>query len=345
MRNWKNTVLFTATAASLAGCSSDLEVNAPYKEIPVVYSLLNRTERTHWVLINKAFLGEGDAFLYAQIPDSNEYAPGQLQNAVVEELDGSTVVNTYTLQDSVLNDRLEGTFYNPVHTVYYFKTTADLVQDHRYRVRATVKGTEVSSTTEIVNDFIINGTDANPNVKIGLVNTGGNYIDYELNWNSGRDGRRYQVSYVVKYVEVRNSTDSTAREIAFPMGTRVTGGLNGNEALNATIDGQEFYRTLALAITPDASVQKRVFKGLDLVFWVAGDEFHTYLQLADPVSGIVEDRPDFTNITNGYGLFGSRYFKSVNGKQLNIESVEELVQGQYTQGLNFCVPNTGFSCN
>jgi hypothetical protein len=78
---------------------------------------------------------------------------------------------------------------------------------------------------------------------------------------------------------------------------------------------------------------------------VAGDEFHTYLQLADPVSGIVEDRPDFTNITNGYGLFGSRYFKSVNGKQLNIESVEELVQGQYTQGLNFCVPNTGFSCN
>jgi hypothetical protein len=94
-------------------------------------------------------------------------------------------------------------------------------------------------------------------------------------------------------------------------------------------------------------VQKRVFKGIDLVFWVASDEFHTYLQLADPVSGIVEERPDYTNINGGFGLFGSRYFKSVNNKQLNPQdnSVQELVQGQYTQFLNFCVPNTGFSCN
>ncbi|MBL8003327.1 MAG: DUF4249 family protein [Flavobacteriales bacterium] len=344
---WKWTLIGLTAVAVLTGCSNDLEINAPYKESPVVYGLLNRTDRLHWVRINKAYLGEDNAFIYAQIPDSNEYTAAQLQNAVVEELDGSTVVNTYTLEDSILNNRVDGTFYNPVHKIYYFRTTSDLPQDHDFRVRFTAKGQEVTATTAIVNDFVINPTDANPNGKIGLVSGNGNYIDFELNWNSGKDGRRYQVSYVVKYVEVRNGTDSTLKELAFPMGTRVTGGLNGNEALNATIDGQEFYRLLGETIPNDPTVQKRVFKGIDLVFWVASDEFHTYLQLADPVSGIVEERPDYTNVNGGFGLFGSRYFKSVNNKQLNTQdnSVQELCEGQYTQFLNFCVPNTGFSCN
>jgi hypothetical protein len=91
-----------------------------------------------------------------------------------------------------------------------------------------------------------------------------------------------------------------------------------------------------------------VIKGLDFSFWVASDEFHTYLQLADPVSGIVEERPDFTNIENGYGLFGSRYFKGVNNKQFSNETVNELVNGQYTGTLRFCSPLTtqvGLGCN
>ncbi len=331
--------------ALFAGCSSDLEVNAPYKETPVVYGILNRSERTHWVLINKAFLGNDDALVYAQIPDSNEYTDSQLQNAVVEELNGSTVVNTFALNDTILNNRLDGVFYNPVHKAYYFRTTSDLVQDHTYRFKATAKGVPLTASTAIVNDFVINGTDANPNVKVGLVNTNGNYVDYELNWNSGADGRRYEVSYVFKYVEVRNGTDSTYRSISFSLGSFITGGLNGGEEFSAIIDGQQFYQLIGSSIQDDPTVEKRVFKGLDFVFWVASEEFHTYLSLASPVTGIVEDRPDYTNVTNGYGLFGSRYFKSVNNKQLNAESVAELVQGTYTQDLGFCVPNTGFSCN
>lgn len=348
MRLRNGIVLGLGLVAGLFGCSTDLEVNAPYKETPIIYGLLNRTDRIHWVRINKAFLGDGDAFVYAQIPDSNEYTADQLQNAVVEELNGSTVVNTYVLEDSILNDRLEGTFYNPVHKVYYFKTTSDLNQDRTFRIRATAKGVDVSATTAIVNDFQINTTDANPNVKVGLVNTGGNYVDYELNWTSGKDGRRYQVDYVFKYTEVRNGTDSTDKFVSVRMGTLVTGGLNGGEAMLATIDGEDFYRNLASVVQDDPTVQKRVIKGIDFVFWVASDEFHTYLQLANPVSGIVEERPDFTNVSNGYGLFGSRYFKSVNNKQLSNESVAELVQGPYTGTLRFCSPTTtqpGLGCN
>jgi hypothetical protein len=344
MRDRMKAAMIAGTLVLAGGCSTDLEVNAPYKEITVVYGLMSTNELTHWVLINKAYLGEGDAFLYAQIPDSNQYTDEQLQNAVIEELDNGTVVNTYPLLDSLLDNRVEGTFYNPVHKAYYFNA-ANLNTNRDYRFRATVKGNEVTATTPMVNDFVINGPDASATQKIGLVTTNGNYTDYELNWTSGRDGRRYQVDHVFKYVEVRNGTDSTAKAISLRMGTRVTGGLDGGEALNATIDGESFYQSIGSIIQNDPTVEKRVFKGIDLVFWVASDEFHTYLQLADPVSGIVEERPDYTNLDNGYGLFGSRYFKSVNNKQLSNESADELVNGQYTGTLNFCIPNTGFSCN
>jgi|688.fasta_scaffold14473_4 hypothetical protein len=347
MRNWIKAAMVAATVVFAGGCSTDLEVNAPYKEITVVYGLMSTNEVTHWVLINRAFLGEGDAFIYAQIPDSNQYTDAQLQGAVIEELDNGTVVNTYPLLDSILDNRVEGTFYNPQHKVYYFNA-ANLNTNRDYRFRAVAKGNEVTASTPMVNDFLINATDQNPNVKIGLVNTNGNYQDYELNWTSGKDGRRYQVDYVFKYVEVRNGTDSTAKAIKLRMGTRVSGGLDGGEALNATIDGESFYQTLSSIVQDDGSVEKRVFKGIDFEFWVASDEYHTYLQLADPVTGIVEERPDYTNITNGYGLLGSRYFKSVNAKQLNTESLDELINGQYTGTLRFCSPLTtqpGIGCN
>ena len=344
MRTWKKAVLFGGTLVMVSGCSTDLEVNAPYKEITVVYGLPNRTDRTHWVRINKAFLGEGDAFVYAQIPDSNEYAEGQLQNAIVEELDNGNVVNTYTLQDTILNNRVEGVFNAPQHKLYYFRTTQDINADHTLRFKVTAKGQEVSATTAIVNDFTIYPSVANTSVKIGLVNSGG-YLDYEVKWTSGKDGRRYQVNHVFQYAEVRNGTDTTFKAISLNTGTLVTGGLDGGEAMATTIDGEDFFQTIGSIIQPDASVEKRIFYGLDLVWWVASDEFHTYLQLADPVSGIVEDRPDFTNVTNGYGLYGSRYYKSVNRKQFNPETADELVNGPFTGTLQFCIPNSGFSCN
>jgi len=338
-------LMIAGTVVLAGGCSTDLEVNAPYKEITVVYGLMSTNELTHWVLVNRAFLGEGDAFVYAQIPDSNQYTDEQLQNAVIEELDNGTVVNIYPLLDSILDNRVEGTFYNPVHKAYYFNA-AYLNTNRDYRFRATVKGNDVTATTAMVNDFVITSPFLNnPNSKISFINSNGNYVDVEVKWNTGKDGRRYQVDHVFKYVEVRNGTDSTYKAISLSAGTRVSGGLDGNEAMNVVIDGESFFQSIGSRIESDPTVEKRVFKGLDFVFWVASDEFHTYLQLAAPVSGIVEERPDYTNVDNGYGLFGSRYFKSVNNKQLSNESANELVNGPYTGTFNFCIPNTGFSCN
>ena len=102
------------------------------------------------------------------------------------------------------------------------------------------------------------------------------------------------------------------------------------------MEGELFFRTLVNTIPNDPTVTQRIFLGLDFTVSVANDEFHTYLTLTEPVSGIIEDRPSYTNIVNGYGLFASRYQKFIRGKSLNGNTLQELVDGNITSELRFC---------
>ena len=69
----KRLVFFVFIISLFAACSTDFNINADWQEITVVYGLLNQKETTHYIKINKAFLGEGNALTMAQIEDSSSY--------------------------------------------------------------------------------------------------------------------------------------------------------------------------------------------------------------------------------------------------------------------------------
>jgi hypothetical protein len=74
-----------------SGCKNDLKLNAPYKEIPSIYAVLNPSEKTQIIRINKVFLGEGDANQMAQVADSVNYAPGEITVTLNRFVDGKQV--------------------------------------------------------------------------------------------------------------------------------------------------------------------------------------------------------------------------------------------------------------
>ena len=281
-------------------------------------------------------------FAVADVPSVTELRSvyGALRDGqgLVDPAELSAVVpDRDALNDTLLNDRLPGTFNYPVHKVYYFDATID--QDDDYKVVVVARGETVTATTPVVNDFSISPPDANPGVVMNFI-VAGNYTNYDLNWNSGVDGKRWEVSYRVRYSEVHGG-DTTQKEFTRSLGTRtaISADASPPEDLNATIGAVDFYQGMANIVNAnaEAGVTQRIFHGIDFLFAVASDDFHTYLQLSDPISGIVEERPDFTNVTNGYGLFGSRYFKQVIGKRLGVASTDELVDGQYTGDMHWCV--------
>lgn len=339
MNNTARTLLLAGVAAAgFPACNEELDVTAPYQENTIVYALLDADSTTQFVKINKAFLGPDNAFVYASEPDSSEYQEGQLQAEVQEVLNG-TVVNTYPLNDTQMPHD-PGIFPGPLHKLYYFNATLD--PSATYRIEATAKGNHVTAETGLVGDISLS-----PSLlalPLRLMSIGGSYTDYVLRWSSATYGKRYEVAYRFMWDEVSGS-DTVSRSFTQSIGTLVANGLGGNQDMELPMPGEAFFQTVALRVGNDPNVTRRIFRGVDLIWAVAAPDLHLYLQVGSPLSGLVEERPVYTNVDNGFGLFSSRSFTMLHKPDFDANTAPELVNGQYTAGLNFCIPNSDFDCN
>ena len=119
------------------------------------------------------------------------------------------------------------------------------------------------------------------------------------------------------------------------IGAEKTGGLGGGETHEMGFLGQYFYKFLSAAITEDPSVRRYAIN-FDFLFSAAADELATYIEVNRPSTGIVQQRPEFTNIDGGYGVFSSRFNKNILGLAFsNHDSFDSLRVGTYTSKLGF----------
>jgi len=355
---------FALLAASLlTACSTELDINEPYKDITIVYGLLNQKESVHFVKVNKAFLGEGNALDMALVRDSSEYSGEAISYAKVFRVNSSgAVLDSFPLLDTLVQNREPGTFYAPVQKLFYFRTdsfttipasnlgtTMYLSQDDSYRLVLSVNGNTVKAETPITNDFKVDPVDQDTvanGARVGLRNTAGNsYSDYEFNWTSRADCKRFVVEWRLRYDEV-TGTDTVARSISQKIGSPKVSAFV-NEDMAVRLAGETFYSAVESQIKSQSgweNVDRRIFRGIDFVVSVANDDLHTYLTLTEPVTGIVNDRPAYSNLENAIGVWGSRYGKITRGKRLSTQSFNELIDGNYTGDLRFCSPQDGFTC-
>ena len=355
---------FALLAASLlTACSTELDINEPYKDITIVYGLLNQKDSVHFVKVNKAFLGTGNALDLAQVRDSSEYSGEAISYAKVFRVSSSgAVLDSFPLLDSLVQNREPGTFYSPVQKLKYFVTPYTqsipasnlgvrmfLWQDDSYRLVLNVNGKTVTAETPITNDFKVDPVDQDTvanGARVALRNTAGNsYSDYEFNWTSRADCKRFVVEWKFRYDEV-TGTDTVARSISQKIGSPKVSSFV-NEDMAVRLSGETFYSAVESQIKSQSgwqNVDRRIFRGIDFVVSVANDDLHTYLTLTEPVTGIVNDRPAYSNLENAIGVWGSRYEKTTRGKRLSTQSFNELIDGNYTGDLRFCSPQDGFVC-
>ena len=325
------------TTLLAAGCKSDLEVNAPYKNITIVYGLLskNDTNDRHYLKINKAFLGEGNAFVHASVPDSTLYADADL-HAQVEQLNAEgQVLNTFPVSSEIMDGRDPGVFPYPQHKLYYFDAALDSTS--QYRISIVAKGDRLTATTAVTQVPVLSPGIVNPNSLPLNVFNGNAYVNYNLTFNSSPNGKRYEVSYRFRWREMYAVGD-TSEEKSFTQlaGTVIANTVAGGQPLTVSIPGESFFLTVAEKVPMTPGVMKRIVTGFDLMWAVGGADLNTYMQLANPVSGVVEERPDYSNVDGGYGLVSSRRFRYVNDKLINGSTRTHLVHGPITGHMAFC---------
>ncbi|MBK9292648.1 MAG: DUF4249 family protein [Bacteroidetes bacterium] len=309
-------IVLLTTTLLISACSTDVDNFADYKDITIVYGMLEAGADTTFIKITKAFLGPGNALLIARIPDSSNY-PGKLEVQLQGKV-GSNTLPPITLDTITIHNKLAGdsVFYFPSQKVYYTKAALNPNATYTLTINKP-SGEPVTSTANIVRDFAI----LQPTNRINFAAT----TPALIRWNSAENGKRYEVKLVFHYEElIPGVADTVKKTMEWNLGMRRSETLGGGENMEISYLGQEFYNRLGGQLTNQLNVRR--FAGpVDVVIACAGDELSTYIDVNSPSNSVVQERPQFTNINNGTGIFSSRR-TVVRTYRLSVQSEVKLVE-------------------
>jgi len=351
------------------GCSTDIDLTAPYERSPVVFSLLEAAQDTQWVRINRTWLGDGNQFDAAMVQDSSEYDRDDLIVAM-DERSGEQVLRTWQLQDTVIeNKSTDGIFYGPNHQMWFFVPEGGLDSEAEYDFSMDIAdGTHAEASTNMIATQAGNITQPPPgvvNFKFGFASIGftTTYPDITFKWSSTEGASQYDISMRIHVteriwadLEHTQLVDELDRIIEWPMGSLRTDTDEGGEVLQKEVNGERFFTTLSTQLVEDPYITRilgswdenvQIARAFDFILTIANDELATYLEINSPVTGVIQERPEYTNINGGLGLFASRASQGVYGVGYTTSTIEQLMEGDATAALNFCTPNpfSDFFCD
>jgi len=334
----------------VSACETDFEVNAPWRDITVVYGLLNQNDSVHYVKINRAFLGKENAQVMAAERDSSEYVPSDITVTIEEKV--STNPLTYSLTPVQDSNKQSGVFYAPNHTLYSFvETNLDPSSEYKLVIKKNKTGEAVSASTPLIQNFKFANTGfwnaSKP--KVNFFHNGQYQTFTQGKWKSAINGRRYQMTITFHYYEKPAGQPGpiSHRTLDWVFPTQKAPDLNGGDEIGADINGEDFYKYVANKLKPISTSNNidRCISGLDFMVTVGGEDLNTYLDVNEPSTGIVQERPEFTNVFDGNGkeqagIFSSRFSIIEEGAVLSesgqvTNSITELKSGQYTTGYGF----------
>jgi hypothetical protein len=304
----------TIVSIFLISCSTDVDNYADYEDITIVYGLLEPESDTTWIKITKAFLGPGNALLIAQNPDSSNYADKLDARLIKKKGTNEEIIQLDTL---TINHKRPGDsiFYYPNQLMYYTASPIDPAAAYTLEI---FRGNElVTSTTPIVQSYPV----IFPTNRINFHLTAGG----QIRWNSGKNGKRYEVNIVFHYRELHpGNPDTLDKTMNWRLGSRKSMRLEGGEDMDIQYIGEDFYKRLGQQLDDVLNV-KRWAGPVDVVIATAADDLNTYLEVNAPSNSIVQEVPEYTNISNGVGIFSSRFTK-VQRYQLAVGSEIKLVE-------------------
>lgn len=333
-----------AAFALFSACSTDLSVIGDYKETMVIYGLLDQSQSKQYIKINKAFLGEGSALAYAQVKDSTQYV--NLLNVALKRIKNGVELSSYSLTPDNTIPKNPGTFYAPdqQNALYSVSTpSGTLNSDSEYELIVT--NSETGMTAGAKTSLIDDATFTSPAPTTPFFNfvlSQNNEYQYPIRWLTGKNARLYQLIIRLNYID-STTTGNITQKLDWVFPPQKTQGLAGGESMKNDVLGQGLMQFIGNQIDDYPGLLSRTALQVDLLLIAGGDDLNTFIEVNKPSTSIVQEKPEFTNITNGLGIFSSRYSKAPFSKQLGTASKDSLACGQYTQHLKF-LDHLGNAC-
>jgi len=349
-------------------CSEKIELIGDFDETAVIYGILDQSDSLHYIKINRAFIGPGNALDIAQIPDSSYF--DQVEATVSEWVNG-VQVRSWLLSDTIIdNKETNGVFYAPDQKLYYFKTLPTNFDQSQqvssnpqetslninavYKLNIVLNGGEfeVNGETELVKNISTNTSSQNFTFK--FIDNTNTYKSTGVTVSNTGTSHIINTSLQVRFYEyVGSSWD--LKSFNWNLGES---DVSPGQAITFSAVGETFYNLMASNCTDNPSITKRTFGGIEINIVGGAQDLYNYMLVNQPSSSLAQNKPTYTNLTvsdsdkNVIGIFSSRQtvksFKPfyTTPQQAYIRAIDknstrELCIGPFTGLYLFCSNHPG----
>lgn len=280
-------------------CSTDVDIYSDYKDITIVYGLLDKSDDTVWLKITKAYQGQGDALYFSKIPDSSNY-PYKLDVTLTGIKNGeeiqTIVFDTVTIHNKLPGDSI---FYFPDQLMYYAVPEQSLNEKAVYHLSIKKNNGEIKSKTSLISDFAI----VKPSGYTINFNSNG-----EIACNTANNGKRYEIFFTFNYRELKQgSQDTLKKSLSWKLGVVKSELTHEGYTVSIPYLGHQFYSMLDTKLEKDPYITRWTDK-FKVTVACGSQDLDTYLEINNATNNFMNEIPQFTNIEgDATGLFASRH--------------------------------------
>lgn len=299
-----------------ASCKVDFSPNATWKEVPVVYCILDQDDSITYARVQKCYLGEDNLYNYSSIYDSINYQPGEVSVEIrvwnpadTAFRDSRTPLRVLSFRDTVV-DKQEGDFaYGQGQPLFYHvNSSSDINAQYVYElvVTKTSNGKVLASAvTTPIGDFNPTKWLINPSNNIGhsFSFAFGNRCEIKWYTDNYQRGRYYQptVRFFYRY---RFFNPDSLRYVDF-VASRVKCTDPNVNMLSTYVEANNYLDRIGTALEGDTTT-KRFVNFVDVMLSVCNEDLYAYINSTDDNGSLNQDRQVYTNIRGGVGIFASR---------------------------------------
>ncbi len=331
----KKLLLALGIFASLYSCDNEVDINAEYKDLSIIYGMLNPKLDSNYIRVQRGYLGTEPAINSVGLSDSLYYDTADIQVYIREySKDAADFDKEAPLiyDNSIALD--SGLFTSDGFYLYRVPSDLAIQNDKEYEVVVDRKdGTKASARTGVVGsiDILVPRENLTARIFNGQIefrirqDLEGNNPDATVKMTA------YQPIINFNYKEVNLSTraeELKTVKITLPLVE------SRFDNINLTFTGNELNLALAANLEKDPNLI-RFFQSLDVEIYGASEELMTFIELNKPSAGINQNRPDYSQVANGTGILSSRTFQRRRGVNLQQRLYDRLIVSDVTCDLNF----------
>ena len=314
-------------------CSTDFDVVAPYKEIIIINGLLNPLDSVHYIHVGKAFLGEGNVFKMAQQADSINYA--DILDVKLEKIRNRVVDSIFVMERTTEIAKDSGAFAYPYQVMY--KTTKTLLMDgSEYRIVVTNRETGVTatSTTKILKDVDVLSPSPLLNDTVDFASAPDS--PFLIRFTPSQTSFLHDMILRFHYREIDANNLSTDKSFDWNFSEQAP----GDNEIKFTFSKNDFFKLISQNIPFRSGYTIRIDNlengrfPIEIIVVQASEDLFTYYKLQNNTGGVVLDKPNFTTVENGLGIFTGRIMHSEYYFP-NARTQAAFDTSRYTRTLNF----------